>query len=964
MGGPTGALLAPAAAGSKMVTMASPEDPQADLAYPVGWEADAVLSDGGTVHLRPITPADADRLRAFHERLSPETVYNRFFTAMRSLSARDVERFTTVDHDERAAVVAILRDEIVGVVRYARLANPDDAEVAVVVEDAHQGRGLGSLLLEHLEAAARERGVLRFVADVLPGNRTMLAVFRSAGFEITRELADGYVELSFPIQETEASLEVVRGREHRAEARSVARLLAPKAVAVVGASREPGTAGHEVFRSLLQHRFDGPVYPVNPLAPHVLSVRAYADVRDVPDEIDLAVIAVPASQVADAVRACSEQRVRGLVVVSGGFLDSGEQGRERLEEVVRLARDGGMRLIGPNAMGIVNTDPAVSLHATFAPGSPPHGRVGVFTQSGALASTFLALSEQRRLGLSTFVSIGDRADVSGNDMLQYWQADPGTDVVMLHLQGFGNPRKFARISRLLGRSKPVVCLKSGRAYGDAAVDAMFASAGVIRADTLAQMFEAAQLLALQPLPAGPRVGVVGTSTALAALAADACRAGGLSVPELPPEVQRALQQLAGTTETANPVDLGPLASAGRLRTALSVVAGSGCVDALLVLVTASSEQDALGAAVLDVASEHDVTVLASFVGVDGVPPALEVTADGSSALSDRTSAPDDQDPLSTAPLRLHVPTAVAPPAAPVGPGRGSVPSYASPESAALALSRAVAYAAWRSRPLGELPELPGFGRPAIEQVVAGLPHDGTWLASESAGRVLAAAGVSMWPTAQVRTAPQALAAADRLGWPVVLKSPDPRWRNRTDVGAVQLGLEDEDELRPAYARLSALTHSPEALLQPMAPPGVSVVIELVADPAVGPLLSLRLGGVAADLLADPRTTTLPLTDTGARELIGSIRGASLLDDADTTALVDVLLRVGRLAEQVPQIARVLLDPVLVGREGVTVLHAGIRLATPAEDPERGPRRLGGSGPAHLRGLGPRQPRLTGPLHVR
>ncbi len=924
--------------------------------YPAGWEADAVLSDGGTVHLRPITPGDADRLRQFHERLSPETVYNRFFTPVRSLSARDVERFTTVDHDERAAVVAILRDQIVGVVRYARLPDPDDAEVAVVVEDAHQGRGLGGMLLEHLESAARERGVLRFVADVLPGNRRMLAVFRAAGFEITRELADGYVELSFPIQETEASIEVVRGREHRAEARSVARLLAPQAVAVVGASREPGTAGHEVFRSLLHHGFDGPVYPINPLAPHVLSVRAYADVRDVPDEIDLAVIAVPAGQVADAVRACSEQRVRGLVIVSGGFLDAGEQGRERLDEVVRLARDGGMRLIGPNAMGIVNTDPSVSLHATFAPGSPPHGRVGVFTQSGALASTFLALAEQRRLGLSTFVSIGDRADVSGNDLLQYWQDDPGTDVVMLHLQGFGNPRKFARVSRLFSRTKPVVCLKSGRAHGDDAVDALFASAGVIRADTLAQMFEAAQLLTLQPLPAGPRVGVVGTSTALAALAADACRAGGLTVPELPGGVQRALLQLVGTTETANPVDLGPLASAAQLRTALTLVAGSGCVDALLVLVTASAEHDALGAAVLDVAREQGITVLSSFLGVDGVPPALEVAGGGPTPAVDPVDPGDRVDPQSTAPLRLRVPTPAVRSGAPTGPARGSVPSYASPESAALALSRAVAYAAWRSRPLGEQPDLPGFELAAVRRVVSELDHDGAWLPADSASAVLAAAGVRVWPTEPVRSPHQAVSAAGRLGWPVVLKSPDPRWRNRTDVGAVQLGLADEVELRSAYARLSNLTGSPEALLQPTAPPGVSTVISLVSDPAVGPLLSLRLGGVAADLLADPLTTTLPLTDTAALDLVRGIRGASLLDGTDTAALVDVLLRVGRLAEQVPAVAALVLDPVLVGDQGVTVLHAGIRLAPPADDPERGPRRLGGSGPAHLRG--------TGPLHVR
>ena len=882
-------------------------------AYPAHWEADAVLADGGTVHLRPITPDDADRLREFHSRLSPETVYNRFFSMVRTLPARDVERFTQVDHDERAAVIALLRDQIVGVTRYFRFAGTADAEVAVVVEDAHQGRGLGALLLEHLESAARERGVERFIADVLPGNRAMLAVFRAAGFEITREMADGYIELAFSIQETPASLEVVRSREHRAEAQSVARLLNPKAVAVVGASREPGTAGHEVFRSLLAHRFEGPVYPVNPLAPHVLSVRAYADVRDVPDDVDLAIVAVPAVQVAEVVKACSEKNVRGLVVVSGGFADGGDLGRARLAEVVDLARDGGMRLIGPNAMGVVNTDPAVSLQATFAPGSAPHGRVGVFTQSGALASTFLAESHRRALGLSTFVSIGDRADVSGNDLLQYWQADPRTDVVMMHLQGFGNPRKFARISRLLGRTKPVVCLKSGRGAGDTAVDALFASAGVIRVDTLAQLFETAQLLALQPLPQGRRVGIVGTSSALASMAADACRAAGLEVPELTDDVRAQLRALAGTTETANPVDLGLLTGVEQLRTALRLVADSGQVDAVLALITPHPEDVALGETVREVSVGGVLPLLASYLGWDGVPDVLAVH-DG--------------------------------PGAPV---RGSVPSYASPEAAALALSRAAAYAAWRARPQGEVPALDRIDAELARASAATHPPDGTWLAPADSAAVLSAVGVTVWEVVSVVTLDDAMQAAEHVGWPVVLKSGDAKWRNRTDVGAVQLGLDGPADLTVAWQALRALVGDGEVVVQRMAPPGVSTVVRLVSDPAAGPLISLRLGGVAADLLADPLTRTLPLTDLDAADLVRQIRGSSLLLGFDTAALEQVLLRVARLAEEVPSVGEVRLDPVLVGAVGVSVLHGRVRLVARGVDPERGPRRLlSGRGAQHLR----------------
>ncbi|MCU1692242.1 MAG: CoA-binding domain protein [Frankiales bacterium] len=887
--------------------------------YPRHWEADAVLADGGTVHLRPITPDDADRLRAFHSRLSPDTVYNRFFTMMRVLPARDVERFTTVDHDERAAVVALLRDEIVGVVRYERLPGTADAEVAVVVEDAHQGRGLGPLLLEHLIAAARERGVERFVADVLPSNRRMLEVFRSVGFELTRAMADGYVELFFPISETPQSVEIARSREHRAEARSVARLLHPKAVAVVGASREPGKAGHEVFRRLLDGQFNGPVYPVNPTAPHVSSVRSYADVRDVPDDVDLAVVAVPAEQVADVVAACVEKRVRGLVVVSGGFADAGPEGRARLAELVRLTRDGGVRLIGPNAMGVVNTDPDVRLHATFAEGSPPAGRVGVFTQSGALAATFLELSRRRALGLSTFVSIGDRADVSGNDLLQYWQQDPRTDVVVLHLQGFGNPRKFARVARTLGLTKPVVVLKSGRGPRDVAVDALFASAGVVRVDTLAQLFDTAALLALQPLPAGRRVGVVGTSSALAALAADACRAVGLLVPELPALVQTDLSEIVGTTETANPVDLGPVAAAGRLEAALRVVAGSGEVDALLVLVTPHPDTASLAAAVLAVARDVELPVLASWLGADGVPPELAV--------------PDEDGT----------------------PGPGSVPSYASPESAALALSRAAAYADWRGRPQGVVPVLDRLDVEGARTVVAGSSLDGAWLPDDAATALLAGVGLQVWPSVRVSDDDEALAAAERLGWPVAVKSTDERWRGRVDVGAVRLGVGSAGDLADAVDAVRAFAPG-ELFVQPMAPSGVSVVVRLLKDPAVGPLLSLRLGGAVADLLADPVTRTLPLTDVDAADMVATVRGSALLRGVaggpatDVEALADLLLRVARLAEELPEVAEVLLDPVLVGAAGagLVLLHAGVRLLPPELDPEAGPRRLTGRGAALLR----------------
>ena len=879
------------------------------MTYPSRWEADVVLADGGTVQLRPIRPDDADPLRAMHSRLSPDTVYMRFFSMVRTVSAREVERLTTVDYDDRVAVVAVLRDEIVGVTRYDRLLGTADAEVAVVVEDAHQGRGLGPLLLEHLAAAGEEQGIERFVANVLPSNRRMLEVFRTAGFEVERHMADGFVELVYPIRQTSASREVARAREHRAEARSVARLLSPKAVAVVGASRERGTAGHEVFRSLIAHGFEGPVYPVNPIAPHVASVRAYADVRDVPDDVDLAVIAVPAALVEDVVRACTEKRVRGLVVVSGGFADGGEEGRERLERVVRIARDGGLRLIGPNAMGVVNTDPAVSLHATFAEGTAPVGRVGVFSQSGALAGTVLAEVGRRSLGLSTFVSIGDRADVSGNDLLQYWQQDPHTDVVGLHLQGFGNPRKFARIARVVGHTKPVVALKSGRGAGDAAVDALFASSGVIRVDTLVQLFETAQLLAVQPLPAGRRVGVVGTSSALAALAADSCRAAGLDLVRLSEPVQASLRALVGTTETANPVDLGPLAEPTAFATALELLVTSGEVDAVLAVITPHLHADSLAGALVE-AARGGLPVLASFLGHNGVPPELAV--------------PGPRGEVA---------------------GFGSVPSYASPEPAAMALARAASYAAWRARPQGVVPTIDvdtAAARGLLEDraVRRGVGPDRGAAARRLRAVDLAHRAGRDPGRGAGRCRPAGLAGGAQAPGREVAQ---PHRRRR--------GAAVDRHARGAGQCLGGAAGAARAL--PAAGPADGAVRGLDRRTAgAGP--GGRAAGVRPARWRGGRPARRPgdahaAADRQRRDRPGRLDPRrSLLVGTDTAALEDVLHRMARLAEDLPEVAEVLLDPVLVGRSGVTVLHAGVRLLPPGADPERGPRQLVGHGAEYLR----------------
>ncbi|MEP7021149.1 MAG: GNAT family N-acetyltransferase [Pseudonocardiales bacterium] len=680
---------------------------------PPHWEADVVAADGGTVHLRPIRPSDAEALVEFHRGLSDRTRYLRYFSAYPRIPERDLHRFTNVDHHDRVALIAQLGGEIIAVGRYERTPGTDEAEVAFVVADQHQGRGIGSVLLEHLAAAAREIGLKRFQAIVLAENTGMIRVFRDAGYETTRQLDYGEVTLEFSVDETAVTEAVMREREQHAEARSIQRVLFPRSVAVVGASNDEGKIGNAVFGNLQRMSFTGPVYPVNPDAAEVGGVPAYPSVLDLPDDVDLAVIAVPAASVPGVVEHCAAHGVRGLVVISGGFGESGDEaerraGRQAQRELVTAARANGMRVIGPNCLGVVNTDPQVRLNASLAPLPPLAGRAGFFCQSGALGVAVLGEAARRGLGVSTFVSAGNRADVSGNDLLQYWETDESTDIALLYLESFGNPRKFARLARRLGRTKPIVAVKSGPGpvvaglantsvdVPDTSVRALFEASGVIRVDTLGDLFDVALLLTSQPLPLGDRVAVVGNSTALAVLVTNALAAEGL-----------VLAQVA---------DVGVAATPAVFEQALAAAVADSDVDAVVVvfvppLQRTSSEQVAL--AVRTAAAASDKPVLSTFLGFDGVPGALAAVGESS-------------------------------------PAPGSVPSYPSPERAVRALARAARYAAWRRRAPSPVPEVVGADLDAahdlITAVFADVP-DGRVLSDPEAARLLSCVGISLTPDA-------------------------------------------------------------------------------------------------------------------------------------------------------------------------------------------------------------------------
>ncbi|MFF2376056.1 GNAT family N-acetyltransferase [Streptomyces xiamenensis] len=902
--------------------MRTPEQP----VYPAHWEADVVLRDGGTARIRPITPADAERLVRFYERVSDEAKYYRFFAPHPRLSDKDVHRFTHHDYDDRVGLAATVGDDFLATVRYDRVdrhgspasrSHPpagdapvaDRAEVAFLVEDAHQGRGLASVLLEHIAAVARERGIRRFEAEVLPANSKMIKVFTDAGYSQRRSFAGGSVHLTLDLEPTAASLAVMRAREQRAEARSLQRLLAPRSVAVVGAGRAPGGAGRLVLDRLRAGGFAGPLYAVNRALPEdtteIDGIPAHRSLRGIPGPVDLAVLAVPADRVDQVLTDCGEHGVQGLLVLSTGHTGQAQRA------LVRRARSYGMRLIGPGAFGVLNTAPGVRLNASPAPYLPPPGRIGVFTQSAAIAITVLEELEGSGAGLSSFISAGNRADLSGNDALQFWDEDPDTDVVLMYLESLGNPRKFTRLARRTAAAgKPVVVVRGGRHSGGAlppghvvpatstpedTAAALVRQAGVIEADTVTELVDTGVLLAGQPLPPGHRIAVLGNAEALGLVAHDACRA----------------QDLSPLPTTALPPGAGP----EDYRRALGAALADPDTDAVVVTavptggagLTAPALTDALHAAITAVPGRR-IPVVVAHLAIDGLATALSA--------------------------------------------RG-IPGYPSAERAVRALAHAVRHARWRAdAPVpGSVPAFDDIDEHAATRIIAaasaGEAAGRHPLATDRAQRLLATYGITVLPALAAPGPDAAVRAARRLGFPVALKATAPGLRHRADLDGVRLGLATEGELRRAHAELAALgSHdAPRPVVQAMAPRGVDTVVRAVADPAIGAVLSFGLAGPASELLGDIAHRLLPVTDRDVAALVRSIRAAPMLfgwrgaNPVDTDALEELLLRLGRLVEDHAEIAAVTLEPVVVAPRGLSVLAATVALAPPPPSPDLAPRRL-------------------------
>jgi acyl-CoA synthetase (NDP forming)/GNAT superfamily N-acetyltransferase len=880
------------------------------------------LADGSTARLRPLHSADAEQVRELYDRSSDISRYLRFFSPMTVDGAVRLTR-SPADDARHCMLVAEVAGRVVGLGQYdADEHDPAVAEVAFMVEDHEQGLGIGTLLLEALAERAAARGVRRFRASFLRQNERMPDVFAHAGFQVHWGEEDfGVASAEFDLVPDGGWSEAHARRDDHAQARSIARLLRPRSIAVVGAGSRPTSIGRAIVENLVASGFTGAVHAVNTHPTVVAGIESVATVLDVDGPVDLAVVAVPAAGVLDVARQCAQKGVEGVVVVSGGFAELAD-GAARQAELAATCRESGMRLVGPNCVGVVNTDEAIRMNATFAPVAPVPGRLGLASQSGGVGIALLARAHHLGVGVSTFVSMGNKADVSGNDLMQYWREDESTDVVVLYLESFGNPRKFAHIARVLTREKPVIALKSGRttagargtrshtaalADPDTAVDALLRQTGVIRVDTLAELFDVAALLSHQPVPGGRRVAVMSNGGGPAIVAADACVAAGLDVPELSADLGAALRALAPAGGTGNPVDLVAAAGPDVFEQATGLLLASGEIDALLVIYVAPyvTHADEIGAAVARAAAHgpRGIPIASCFLGLEHPPSALET------------------------------------------PGGGAVPAFAAPESAARALAHAARLGEWRARPRGRVPELAtdaASARTRVRAVLESNPEragDGIWLDPSVATDLLADFGIPVVHTRAVDSADAARAAADEVGYPVALKAVAPGLVHKSDVGGVHLGLADANAVVAAYEQMQqSVTSMTGAVVQPMVAPGVELIVGIQHDASFGPLVVFGLGGWAAELTRDSVVMVPPLTDVDVDELLHSLRGSPLLfgyrnaPPVDQVALAELVARIARLADEVDEIAELDCNPVIASPQGVVVVDVKARVVPRAGPP--------------------------------
>jgi acyl-CoA synthetase (NDP forming)/GNAT superfamily N-acetyltransferase len=901
-----------------------------------------LLADGTTIEIRPAGPQDQQAVQRFHEAMSPDNLYLRFFSLSKRAAEQEAIRVSRPPGPGHAALLAWLEDRVAGVASYEPTAEPGIAEVAFAVADDLHGRGIATLLLEHLVSLGQACQVQAFTAQTLPENLAMLRVFSDAGLSVRRRLTSDVIELTMPIPREAALgadstyLDAVAGREQRAGVASLAPLLAPGSVAVVGASRRPGSIGREILLNIRDAGFTGALYGVNPHASEVDGVPCLPSVSALPQPPDLVVVSVPPGAVLDVAEECGKRGARSLVVITSGLAADGK------DELLAICRRHGMRLAGPNCFGIAV--PRLGLDATFGAHHPAAGKAGLIVQSGGVGIALLEHFTRLGIGISSFASVGDKMDVSGNDMLMWWEQDGATSLAVLYLESFGHPRKFARTARRVSRHMPVLTVHAGRsAPGQRAAashtaaaaaplitrQALFEQAGVIATTSLGEMLEAAALLAGQPVPAGSRVAIVSNAGGAGVLAADACVEAGLVVHQVSAHGQRKLRSLLPPgAAVAGPVDT----TAG--------VTADVFGEALALLATdpgAGRPHRGTGHAGKDPAA-------AGQAGQPGGPDPRRSGPDAVIALVVPTAAADLVPALQAATLPVPLAAVVLdqPETVRLLPAAGgsAVPAYAYPEAAARAVGRAARYGSWRSRPAGTVPELPGIdaarARSLVGSFLARVPGGG-WLSPAEADELLRCYGIPLVETRAAGDADEAAAAAAVLGGHVTIKADVPGLVHKSDAGAVELDLRGPADVRAAMGRLAErfAGRLTGVIVQPMITGGTEVIIGVVQEPVFGPLVVFGLGGVATEVLGDHAARLAPLTSSEADDLIRSIRAAPLLlghrgtPAADLGALRDALLRISRLADDLPQVAELDLNPVIARPDGAFAVDARVRVTSRA-----------------------------------
>ena len=876
------------------------------IQYPAHFESDVVLRNGRTLRIRPVRPADHDALLALFRGLSADSLHFRFFD-IRTPDAALRDTPADVDYDDDFGVVGELGGEIVAVAHFFRVArNPKVAEVAFTIADSAQGCGIGTHLLTKLAQIARTKEIETFTAEVLPTNRKMLDVFLLSGFAVRSKSAEGSVHVAFPIESTSEYETRSAERSQKAAYASMRSIFHPQSIAVVGASRRRGNLGAEILHNLSQTGFKGALYAVNPLAKEVDGVPSFPNITEVPGQVDLAVIAVPAADVETVLDDCIIKKVAAVVVITAGFAETGEKGRAAEQRLLEKARAAGMRMVGPNCMGVINTDPSVNMHATFTSIFPPAGNVAMSSQSGALGLAILDYARSIGVGFSTFVSVGNKADVSGNDLIQYWAEDPNTDVMLLYLESFGNPRKFGEIARRVARRKPIVAVKSGRskagaraasshtgalAESDAIVRDLFKQAGIIRTDTLEEMFDIAALLANQPLPLGRRVAIVTNAGGPGILAADACETFGLELMPIAPELAAKMREyLPAAASVGNPIDMIASASPNDYRRTIKLLTNDPSVDSIIVIYIPVLPKDAddVAAAIRECAADtKGKTLVATFMGGGQGP-------------------------------------------SPVDP----VPSFPFPERAVAALSRATHYAEWRRRPVGCGIRFEDVDVPVLREIVQRkLAAGGGWLGPLDVQSLLDAAKIPTAPMDYAATVYDAVQTAMRIGFPVVMKAVGATLLHKTDSGAVVLNLQDEREVRVAYEELAARLDDRMSgvLVQRMIEGGVEVMLGATEDATFGHVVAYGAGGTLVELLSDVAFRIHPLNDVDVEDMIDEVRWSRLLQGfrgapaCDVAALKDVIQRLSELLRLCPEIRDLDINPLKVLPRGAIAVDARVRM---------------------------------------